>query len=129
MPSGPNLNREQYDPVTNPTRFPSTVDTLINKTWAEKVIYHDTNSTGSAVYTDPISVGYCSGFTIFVNGTGDCTVQVSPNPNNNASFWVDVTTIEDGGLYSTQNYLPWVRVSVADGANLIIWIYRKIETF
>ena len=125
-PPGP---RGDLSSVTDPAHFPSSFTALQKQTLPQKVIYNGTASGDTD--TEPVEIGQCEGFAIYTHGTGNWNIQVSPNPNNDESFWIDLLASDKSGsgFYESQAFHPWVRVIVKDGANLIVWIYRKYATY
>lgn len=118
--------------VTDPAHFPSSWDSLAKKTLAQEVLLNTSVVAASGdTYTEPREVGQCEGFTIYVFGTGDWNVQFTPDPNNNESAWLYATGTDytDTGYLATTSRHPWVRVVVRDGAQLIVWIYKKYATY
>jgi hypothetical protein len=129
MVSGRPSGRGDLSSVTDPSHYPSSFRSLQKDTSPQKVIYNGTASEDT--YTDPIEVGQCEGFTIYVHGTGDWNVQYSPHPNNPESFWVDSSASDytDSGFLAVTSRHPWTRVLIKSGASLIVWIYRKYATY
>ena len=121
--------RGDLSSVTDPAHYPSSYDTLINKTIPSLMLWNGT-AVGDTVTTD-IPVGNCLGWTVYASGTGDWNVEAAPHNNNNESFWTELigTDVSGDGFYESVGYHPHVRVVVRNGSNLIIWIYRRYATF
>jgi hypothetical protein len=130
MPAGPSQGHGDLNPITAPAHFPSSFTSLEKKTAPSLMVYNSTNSTGDNVFTADLNVGQCEGFTVYVSGSGTWNVQAAPFLNDNESFWTDVTTDQSGGgIYSTVSFHPHMRVRIANGADLIVWVYRKFATY
>ena len=116
--------------VAHPERFPATFSLLEKKALPMTVIYESGVSSGTT-YTTNYDIGLCQGFTVYsLNSTGAWNVQVSPNPNNPQSGWVDYAAadISGNGYISVTNFHPHMRVVMKNGYNGIIWLYRKYAT-
>ena len=130
MTSGPTQGQGGLSPVTDPAHFPSSFDTLVNKTAPTQVLYNGTNSTGSDLYTTDKVVGNCESFTVYVQGTGTWNIQVAPHNNNPESFWTDIGSDQsNSGFIHVTSAHPHMRMKIATGSTLIIWLYRKYSTY
>lgn len=111
----------------NPAYFPPNFNSLAAKCKTEIEMYHGT--AGTDVYSEPIFVGNTTGFSIYVNGTGTVTLEVSPNPGENmwCTIGTDGTfTVNNAG--SAKSFLGpygWARVKITSGGAVEVWMYKK----
>ncbi len=133
MASGAPGPRGDLTPMTDSAHFPTSYESLIKKTQTEQVLYNGSNSTGSNVYTEPISIGVCESFAVYVvKGTGGWNIEFTPNPNNDESAWVQGISSDKSGIgyYADASMHQWVRGVIRTGAsNMIMWIYRKYSIY
>lgn len=120
-----------HNPLTRPELFGHADDTTFfqSKTTPEVLVFNNTdNSSGSTVYSEPISVAPAEGFSVYVTGTGNVEVQVTVNPASD--IWVTLGTINNGGSYSTNDKHPWVRLGqVTASSGITAYVYRQYSSY
>lgn len=111
---------------SNSAQFPASYDSLMAKCKPEIQLYKGAAATD--VYSAPIYVGNTTGFSLYVKGSGTCTLQVSPTPQED--LWC---VLADSSFTSATNGIArawlgpysWVRVKIDSGSNMQVYMYRK----
>ena len=90
------------------------------------------SSTGAVISSDNWHhlVGVANGthVTVYVDGTGDWNVEVSPDQG--IGPWIAVgSDVSGDGYYSTIDPHCFMRVVLRNGANADVWLFKKYATY
>jgi len=129
MSSGQPGPRGGLSPTNTPAHFPATFSSLHSKSLKQEKLRDSGVAASGTEYTEVRDVSMLEGFTVYVIGSGDWNVQVSPDQG--IGPWVDIqaTDITGAGYISSTNPHGWMRVAVKNAANVEVWIHKKYATF
>ena len=133
MASGPNIGAVRgYSVVTDPSRFSNFPKKRYrNSVKPELLLFkNQSNSSGSTIYSQSIAINPAEGFTVFVdpNTIGNVIIETAINPES--GFWNILHTVSNGGYYSNNEKLSFLRVGLVDGINeTTVWLYRQYSTY
>lgn len=133
MASGPNIGAVRgYNVVSDPLRFTNYPLKRYKPNAQLELLIFDSqsNSSGSTVYSNAISINPAEGFSVHVdpNTTGNVIIETTINPD--VGFWNTVGTITNGGYLNNDEKLSFLRIGLADGvADATVWLYRQYSSY
>ena len=118
--------RGGLEPSIYPDRFTTAhYEESKKRTQPELQIFDGISATETS---EPIFVGSCDAWGIYVQGTGTIAIDAAINPNQE---WIEVVASQaaPGFQGSGANTYNWIRIRATAATDLTVWLHRRYATY